>query len=375
MLMTRHTVRRLSLAALLVGLWPAGLAAQDSLINAPNTPFGTTSAEFLLLGASARGAALGTSFQAIANDVSALYYNPAGAAMMETPGALVSTYSYVAETRYNWMGLAFPFSGGARAMGVHLGTFGFKDQPEYTVELPDGTGANYSVSESYLGLTYAENFSDRFSAGITLKGIFDQLGEVSGSAFGVDFGTNFHSALNNHPIKFSFVIQNLGTPVNYSGDALNVGVPREPIEGENPVPTNPAPGSLRASQFSLPTVFTVAAAYDIVTSEAARWTVLANFNQPNNNDPGYAVATELAFPRMGNSNFNAAVRGSYSSAPANAGQDVAGSDLNEEQGLQGLALGGGLSYTNERFNLGFDYAWRYMGILGSTNFFTFSVGW
>ena len=37
--------------------------------------------------------------------------------------------------------------------------------------------------------------------------------------------------------------------------------------------------------------------------------------------------------------------------------------------------GGGLSYTTESFNLGFDYAWRYMGILGSTNFFTFSIGW
>jgi len=184
--MKRHTAHGLALAALLVGGMPAALAAQASEINADNTPYGTTSGEFLLLGASARGAALGNAFQAIVNDVSALYYNPAGAALMESPGVLISTYSYVANTTYSWGGLAFPFSGGARAVGLHLGNFGFKDQPEYTVELPDGTGATYSVSESYIGLTYAENFSDRFSAGLTMKGVFDQLGEVNGSAFAVE---------------------------------------------------------------------------------------------------------------------------------------------------------------------------------------------
>ena len=51
-----------------------------------NTGFGTTSAEFLLLGAGARGTALGGAFAAIATDVSSLYYNPAGAALMERPG-------------------------------------------------------------------------------------------------------------------------------------------------------------------------------------------------------------------------------------------------------------------------------------------------
>jgi hypothetical protein len=165
------------------------------------------------------------------------------------------------------------------------------------------------------------------------------------------------------------------TDLSYSGDALNVGVPRDPAEGEQAVPSNPQPGSYRTKAFSLPTTFTVAVAYDIIAKENTRWTLLADFNQPNNNKAGWVAGTEFAFPRMGGSNFNGAVRGSYSSAPANSGQDVSGSQLNEEQGYQGTALGGGLSYTTESFNLGFDYAWRYLGILGSTNFFTFSIGW
>ena len=49
--------------------------------------------------------------------------------------------------------------------------------------------------------------------------------------------------------------------------------------------------------------------------------------------------------------------------------------LNDEENLQGLALGGGLSYDTESVLLGFDYAYRHLGVLGSTNFFTLSVGW
>jgi hypothetical protein len=34
-----------------------------------------------------------------------------------------------------------------------------------------------------------------------------------------------------------------------------------------------------------------------------------------------------------------------------------------------------LNYASEGFLLGFDYAWRYMGVLGGTNFFTVNLGW
>ena len=179
----------------LLALAPAGLAAQGTDTNPDNTPYGTTSAEFLLFGAGARGTALGDAFAAVANDISSLYYNPGGVALISRPGAMVSTYDYVAETNYSWGGIAFPFSGGSRSFGLQVGTFGFDNQPVYTVDQPDGTGAVYSVSQTFAGATFAQNFSDRFSAGFTAKFVFDQLGEVNGTAFAVDFGTSFHAML------------------------------------------------------------------------------------------------------------------------------------------------------------------------------------
>jgi hypothetical protein len=366
----------------LLNALPAVAAAQNQtgqpVGQEDNTSYGTTSAEFLLLGAGARGTALGSSFAAIATDVSALYYNPAGVAMLDRPGLMIGTYDYVADTRYSWGGVAFPFSGGARTIGFQLGTFGFKDQPIYTEDQPNGTGGTYSVNQTFVGATFAQNFSDRFAAGITAKYVNDRLGTVSGSAFAVDFGTNFHASLNNHPVKFSFVLANLGSNLSYTGTGLAGNVQRDPLPGEDPVPTLPQQANLLTKDFPLPTTFRVGLAYDIITGENNRLTALGDFNQPNNNKPGFAFGSEWMSQKIGGSNFGFALRGSYSYTGANnLDPQSSTTALSDEENLQGLAFGGGLMYggNGNGFGLSLDYAYKYLGILGPTNFFSFSRGW
>jgi hypothetical protein len=366
----------------LLNALPAVAAAQNQtgqpVGQEDNTSYGTTSAEFLLLGAGARGTALGSSFAAIATDVSALYYNPAGVAMLDRPGLMIGTYDYVADTRYSWGGVAFPFSGGARTIGFQLGTFGFKDQPIYTEDQPNGTGGTYSVNQTFVGATFAQNFSDRFAAGITAKYVNDRLGTVSGSAFAVDFGTNFHASLNNHPVKFSFVLANLGSNLSYTGTGLAGNVQRDPLPGEDPVPTLPQQANLLTKDFPLPTTFRVGLAYDIITGENNRLTALGDFNQPNNNKPGFAFGSEWMSQKIGGSNFGVALRGSYSYTGANnLDPQSSTTALSDEENLQGLAFGGGLMYggNGNGFGLSLDYAYKYLGILGPTNFFSFSLGW
>jgi hypothetical protein len=374
--MNYFSARQLPLVAALLGGFTTISAAQ-AVAGTDNTAYGTTSAEFLLFGAGARGTALGGAYAALVNDPSALYYNPAGAALMSRPGAMVGTYDYVADTRYSWGGIAFPFSGGSRSIGLSLGTFGFKDQPVYTAEQPDGTGSVYSVSQTSVGLTFAQNFSDRFAAGFTAKGVFDNLGDVSGQAFAVDFGTNFHAQLGGHPIRFAFVVANLGSNLDYSGSALEIDAPRDEIPGEDEVPQNPQPGQFRTKDFPLPTIFRVGLAYDLMASESSRLTIISDFNQPNNNGAGFSAGSEWMSQNLGGSAFGFAVRGSYSYAPANNLDpiDPNTTALQDEERLQGLAFGGGLNYAPEGFNIGLDYAWKYLGVLGGTNFFSVTVGW
>jgi len=374
--MSEKLAPRLALAIMLVGGLATRVVAQvGGTQNADNTGYGTAAGEFLLFGAGARGTALSGAFAAITTDVSAMYYNPAGLAQMPRPGAMVGTYDYLADTKYTWGGVALPFSGGQRAIGVQLGTFGFQDQPVYTVDQPDGTGGTCSVSETFVGLTLAQNFSDRFSAGVTFKGIFDQLGQASGQAFAADFGANFHSGLSGHPIRLSFTLANLGTDLSYRGDALNVDVPRQT---DPTIPTLPQPGQFRTKGFPLPTTFRVGLAYDLMSADNSRLTLLSDFNQSNQNRAGFTAGGEWALNRLGDSGFGFAVRGSYSYAPANNEglvNPLSQTSLNDEENLQGLAAGGGINYGSGNFSLGFDYAYKYMGILGPTNFFSFSVGW
>jgi len=62
--MRSFVTKRLALVVALLGVPVVG-AAQSDAVNQDNTPYGTTSAEFLLLGAGARGTALGGAFASI----------------------------------------------------------------------------------------------------------------------------------------------------------------------------------------------------------------------------------------------------------------------------------------------------------------------
>ena len=314
--------------------------------NQDNTAFGTTAAEFLLLGAGARGTALGGAFSAIATDVSALYYNPAGVALMARPGSMVGTYDYVADTRYTWGGIAFPFSGGSRAVGLQIGTFGFKDQPVYTDEQPDGTGSVYSVSETFVGLTLAQNFSDRFSAGITGKGIFDQpgQGERAAPSQSTSAPTSMPAERPPDPVLVR-ARQPRHEPELQRHAAADGDAPGSRSAASRTCPKLPDQSNLRTKDFNLPTIFRVGLAYDLITGDNNRLTVLGDFNQPNNNGAGFSVGGEWMSQKLGGSNFGFA-SGAATATPARTTRPSTPSPtaLNDEENLQGLAFGGGLNY-------------------------------
>src|SRR2546427_1333293 len=137
----------------------------------------------------------------------------------------------------------------------------------------------------------------------------------------------------------------------------------------------------RSTLFPYTTLFrSVSVALDLYNRGANRITLLSEFDQPNNNKPGAGAGLEWAGTNLGNSGFSLAGRGSYTIQPANniSDIDLQGITTSQSSGSftsYGLAVGGGIAYGKGDFKLGFDYAWRDLGLLGGTNYLSFSVGW
>ena len=362
-------------------LLPAVAAAQQTTPpvanpNEDNTRFGGTAAVFLTLPADARGAALGGSYASLVNDISSTFYNPAGLALMGTSQAMFGYTNYVADTRQTAGAIGWSLRGGEWGIGVSVNNFGFSNAKVYTEDAQDGTGETYSVSSTAVGLTGSLQFSDRFSAGITTRLVTEQLGRSSAGGFTVDFGTNYHGEVGGRPLRASFIIVNYGSSFQQKGSVLNSEV--APIDQSMNVETQPA--QLRTSAFEPPTQFHVGVAYDLLAASNNRFTLLSEFYQPNDADPGYGFGAEWAASMK--TGLSAALRGSFSFAGDNRDSDIstafqqgAFSSDTGKQKLDGLALGGGLGFKAGSFAIGVDYAYRNLGLLPSVNQFSVKLGW
>ena len=370
--------RKLAVLLAVTVALPAALSAQATPPREPadqdNTRFGGTAAVFLTLPADSRGAALGGSYAALVSDISSMFYNPAGLALLSSNQAMFSYTAYVADTRHLTAGLGWSLRGGEWGLGVSLTNFGFGDQPVYTEDAQEGNGETYSVSNTAVGLTAALQFSDRFSAGITGRYVTEQLGRVSTSGFTVDFGTNYHGEVGGRPIRASFIIMNYGPSMKADGAVLNTAV--DPLDESMNV--EPQPSELRTSEFEPPIQFRVGVAYDLLASSNNRLTVLSEFFQPNDSDPGVGFGAE--FGATLSEGITAALRGSYGYQGDNRDSDAPGnfafrSSAQDNVALDGFAVGGGLNWAVGSWNVGVDYAFRHLGVLPSVNQFSVKLGW
>ncbi len=372
--MTKHSTC-LSVLAAAVMLAPGAAAAQGQ----DNTSYGTSAAEFLLLAPTARGVALGGVYGAMSTELGGLNGNPGALALMRRPGASFARTSYVVDTDFSWGGIATPTGGGAGALGLQFGTYGFKDQPVTTPGQPE-TAQSYSVSQTFIAATMARNFSDKFSVGLTAKGVFDQLGDVSGSAYAIDFGTHYHSQVGGRPTRFAFTLSNLGTALSYHGQPLRKLLPRsvypDSLPGDGNLPKLPIGVEMTSSAWALPVKFQVSAAHDFIATQNTRLTLGAEFNQMRSDKSSYGGAAEFATERVGGTPFGLAVRGSYAAKPSLDYTDGLGYVSDSKDKNAGLAAGFGVTYaTRSGFSLGVDYAWKSLGLLGNANTVSISVGW
>ena len=336
------------------------------------TNVGNRAATFLTIPVGARGLSMGSAFVAQADDISAIYWNPAGLGFIEGPQAFLNHVEMPLDFSLDYMAAALPMLEGKMVIGGFFGIMNIGEEEITTVESPEGTGAYYDGYSLQFGGTVAYNFSDRFSAGVSVKYVQESIYELTSNALAFDMGTNYHTEFFEKPIRLSFVISNLGTNMQFTGDKLFLETNPEEIysdrlqdgAGNRIFPRDNRDANYRTSKFSLPTSFVAGIAMDPYVDNYNRWTLAGQFQENNYAAVSYAVGTE--YNRILSDKFTGSLRwGWYVDTDEDDGAP------GQDDSMKGMSFGGGIDYQlipGTRLSL--DYAYRDMGLLDENHYFT-----
>lgn len=166
--------------------------------------FGQTakySNEFLSLGIGARGLGMANTMTAMANDVTAAYWNPANLSTMEKRyelGLMHAEY-FAGIAKYDYAGVAVRIDSQS-TVGFSWIRFGV-DNIMNTTELIDNQGnvdyskiSYFSSADNAFLLTYAHNFKQAkgLSLGGNVKVLHRRIGDFAGAwGFGIDLGLHY----------------------------------------------------------------------------------------------------------------------------------------------------------------------------------------
>ena len=227
---------------------------------------GTSSGTFLRIGVGARG--LGESFVAVANDPSAIYWNPAGLASLQRREFAFSHVEWPAEIRYEHLTYVMPVQRFGGSVAMQLGVL--STEIDETSELqPFGTGRSLVYNDLVFGAAYARRWTDKLLVGAGVKYVREDLGsDVGGpttNAVLVDIGSIYY--LGYGSVRIATALSNFGPEMTPGGEYVS-----------------PTTGEVRAYDgFDPPTVFRYGIAFEPIENEQQKLTTSLEANQPADN--------------------------------------------------------------------------------------------
>ena len=300
---------------------------------------GTSAAQFLKIGVGSRAMAMGGAYVALANDASALYWNPAGVTSMRRIELIAAHTEWFAGISHQFVGVTVPL-GPDNVVGLSaiLLTAGAMEQT--TIQAPDGNGVFFDVTDLAVGLTYGMQLTDKVSAGLTGKFIRQTGFNESASTFALDIGLLLNTGYRGLSIGMNF--SNLGGELQLDGpDLLTKATGRL---GTSSV------GKLATESFPLPISFRVGVAMEAAgksggsffQSDVNRVTLTLDGTHQNDSKETVGFGVEYAW------NDLVAIRGGYI--------------LNHD--VATFSLGGGVMFNlASGFDVSADYAYANLGLL------------
>jgi len=312
---------------------------------------GTTAATFLEIPVGARAVGMGGAFVGTSDDVTSLYWNPAGAARLQQREVTFNHTAWIADMSFDYAGLAVPL-GGFGTLGLSFTSLTMEDMAVRTVERPEGTGEMFSAGSFAVGVHYARNLSDRFSIGITGKYVSERIWNMRAEAFALDVGTLFTTDFFKG-MRIGATISNFGSDMRLSGRDTRTFHPIDPTKlGSN----DRIPQNIELDSWPLPLNFQFGIATDLVKSPDHVLTVAVDALHPSDNYESLNVGAEYGFLDF------LQVRGGYHSLFLIGGEG-------------GLSLGAGVKtgLFGNNVQARVDYAYSDFGRLSGVNVIAISV--
>ncbi len=314
------------------------------------TNSGTAAAQFLKIEMGSRAIGMGGAYVALAKDVSAIYWNPAGLSYVGPHGAVGFMHcDWLADTNFDFAA--------AILQTQKLGTFGLSftalSMPDMKVRdefEPEGTGEYFSAIDMALGVSYARRFTDRFSMGITGKYIRQQIWHMVASSIAFDLGILFRTDFEWLVLGIS--VSNFGSKLQYSGKDIFVNYDFDPTQwGDN----ENIFANLQTDKWNLPLLFRFGLAMEILKSNFNQLTASIEARHPNDNTENVSLGLEYGLKQR------FFLRGGYQS-------------LFEDQSEKGFTLGLGFVYHfSPGIPLSIDYAYADWGRLTNVNRFSLEM--
>src|SRR3989339_29181 len=172
---------------------------------------GKTSASFLKIGLGARAIGMGESYAGIADDVYAVYWNPAGLNNLTSNEFTAMHTEWFQDIRYEYASAALrldaksvcAFSlGGLYLAGIERRTV--MENPEDGPSLPEGTFGAYDILAV---ASYSSKLDESWTLGANIKGVYESIDIYGGFTIALDVGAIYKIVPN---VNIGMVIQNFG---------------------------------------------------------------------------------------------------------------------------------------------------------------------
>lgn len=278
---------------------------------------GTTAAQFLKIPVGPRAIAMGGAFTATANDISAIYWNPAGLAMENSGEAGFNHINWFADINYDFAGVS-TYIDGVGTIGAYVSVLSTEDMMVRTLERPEGTGEYFSFGDLAIGISYARSLTDNFSIGFNAKYIREHIWHMSAVGFALDVGVLYKIPILNE-FRLAASISNFGTKMQLDGRDILLIYQSGAGDG-NLINTK-----VELDSWDLPLLFRVGVAADIIKNNTHRLTTAIDAVHPNDNTESLNLGLEYGW------NDIFFVRGGYHA-------------LFERNTEKGFTLGAGLKY-------------------------------